>query len=159
FLTVDSHERHGSAAVVADHCGGLATGHYALDSDDIDALLARFTPYRHQAGHPDVHALERLRAMRFRTHPVPGHGHPPVVAVLVDADAPPATAVDVYLRLHLLSLRRMRPRSLNLDGAFGKLNTNVWTTTGVIDQQRFDEIQREQTLAGEPLVVLLQDKF
>jgi 2,3,4,5-tetrahydropyridine-2-carboxylate N-succinyltransferase len=42
---------------------------------------------------------------------------------------------------------------------FGKLNTNVWTTEGVVDQARFEEIQREQMLAGQPLVVLLQDKF
>jgi 2,3,4,5-tetrahydropyridine-2-carboxylate N-succinyltransferase len=159
FLAVSFQENFGSAALVADHFGGLTTGHRSLEPADIDALLDRYTPYRGEAGHPNVEALERLAAGFPRPHRFPGHGYQPVVAVVMDAGDAPASAVDVYLRLHLLSLRRTPPRSLNLDGMFGKLNTNVWTTEGVIDQARFEEIQRERVLAGEPLVVLLQDKF
>jgi len=77
----------------------------------------------------------------------------------MDADDHPNTAADVYLRLHLLSLRLTPPRSLNFDGAFGKLNTNVWTTDGVVDQAQFAGLQSERVLDGRPLVVVLQDKF
>lgn len=42
-------------------------------------------------------------------------------SIVTDTDAAPADAVDVYLRLHLLSHRLAKPRTLNLDGAFGLL--------------------------------------
>ena len=38
------------------------------------------------------------------------------IRLTVDVDAPPASAADVYLRLHLLSHRLAPPRSLDLDG-------------------------------------------
>ena len=43
---------------------------------------------------------------------------------------PPADAHDVYLRLHLLSHRLVRPHGLNLDGVFGLLSNVVWTNVG-----------------------------
>jgi 2,3,4,5-tetrahydropyridine-2-carboxylate N-succinyltransferase len=159
FLVVNHEESYGSAAVLADVLGGLETGHRTLDPDTLDALLERFAPYVGVSGHANVAALERLRAAYPRAHKFEGHAYQPVLAVLLDAGDAPSTAVDVYLRLHLLSMRRTPPRSLNLDGQFGKLNNNVWTTEGVIDQERFEEIQQRRTLEGEPLVVLLQDKF
>jgi 2,3,4,5-tetrahydropyridine-2,6-dicarboxylate N-succinyltransferase len=159
FLVVNHEESFGTAAVVADHFGPLETGHRALSAHDLDALLGRLAPYQDEPGHPNVDALERLRAVYPREHGFPGHGYQPVVAVIASADDPPMSAVDAYLRLHLLSMRRMPPRSLNLDGMFGKLNTNVWTTEGVVDQACFDELQAQRTLEGRPLVVLIQDKF
>ena len=44
--------------------------------------------------------------------------------------APPADAADVYLRLHLLSHRLVRPHEINLDGVFGLLANVVWTNFG-----------------------------
>ena len=134
FLVVNHEESYGTVAALADHLGELVTGHRPLTPTTSTRSLARLAPYRGQPGHANIDALERLRANYPREHPFAGHGYQPVAAVLVDADDPPATAVDVYLRLHLLSMRRMPPRSLNLDGQFGKLNTNVWTTEGVVDQ-------------------------
>lgn len=159
FSTVNWDESPGTAAMLADHFGPLTTGHHALGPDDLDALLARFTPFRGEDGHANVEVLEHLRRSFPKPHAFDGHGFQPVVAVLMAADDAPTTAVDVYFRLHLLSHCKTPPRSLNLDGAFGLLNTNVWTTEGVIDHARFDEIQRARTLDGRPLVVLLQDKF
>jgi 2,3,4,5-tetrahydropyridine-2-carboxylate N-succinyltransferase len=56
-------------------------------------------------------------------------------------------------------MRKTPPHSLNLDGQFGKVNTNVWTTEGVISQDRFAAIQARRSMEGRPLTVLLQDKF
>jgi len=56
-----------------------------------------------------------------------------VVAVrtgLLSLAAPPADAYDVYLRLHLLSTRLVRPHGVNLDGQFGLLANVVWTNHG-----------------------------
>ena len=47
-----------------------------------------------------------------------------IVAVrtqITDLSAPPADAYDVWLRLHLLSHRLIRPHDANLDGLFGLL--------------------------------------
>src|SRR6185437_9458342 len=45
-----------------------------------------------------------------------------VLRTVIDLDAAPADPPDVYLRLHLLSHRLVRPRELNLDGVFRVLN-------------------------------------
>ncbi|TCO58581.1 2,3,4,5-tetrahydropyridine-2,6-dicarboxylate N-succinyltransferase [Actinocrispum wychmicini] len=45
------------------------------------------------------------------------------------ADAP-HDAYDVYLRLHLLSYRLVRPNTVSLDGIFGLLANVVWTNHG-----------------------------
>ncbi|MEV4395501.1 2,3,4,5-tetrahydropyridine-2,6-dicarboxylate N-succinyltransferase [Nonomuraea sp. NPDC049607] len=56
-----------------------------------------------------------------------------VVAVrtgLAKLSEPPVDAHDVYLRLHLLSHRLVRPHGVNLDGQFGLLANVVWTNFG-----------------------------
>lgn len=46
-------------------------------------------------------------------------------------DEPPCDIYDVYLRLHLLSHRLVKPRSINLSGYIGLLNHEVaWTSRG-----------------------------
>ena len=52
------------------------------------------------------------------------------VKVMIDLDEPPANTPDAYLRLHLLSHRLSRPRTLNLDGIFAALPNVVWTSAG-----------------------------
>ncbi|OZG62719.1 2,3,4,5-tetrahydropyridine-2,6-carboxylate N-succinyltransferase [Bifidobacterium lemurum] len=45
-------------------------------------------------------------------------------------DEPIVDAADAYLRLHLLSMRLVKPNTMNLDGIFGKLTNVVWTNFG-----------------------------
>lgn len=158
FLTVNWRENFGTAAIVARHLAGLVTGHRLLERNVIDAMLDDLGDFRGQSGHANVEALVRLRGLP-RPHAFPGQDVKPMVAVIMRSEDAPATAGDVYLRLHLLSLRRAAPLSLNLDGAFARLNTNVWTTEGVVDQARFEYLQGERSLQGRPLVSVLQDKF
>lgn len=158
FLTVNFRANLGTAAVLARHLGELATGHLRLDQAIIMAVLDDLAAFREEPGHANVEALERLMGLP-RAHVFPGHTLQAVAVFLMGADDCPATAADVYLRLHLLSLRHMPPRSLNFNGAFGKLNTNVWTTEGIVDQIQFPDLQAQRALEGRPLVVLLQDKF
>ena len=42
-----------------------------------------------------------------------------VTVSIADLSAAPTDALDVYLRLHLLSHRLVTPHSINLDGIFG----------------------------------------
>ncbi|MPY94798.1 MAG: 2,3,4,5-tetrahydropyridine-2,6-dicarboxylate N-succinyltransferase [Acidimicrobiia bacterium] len=81
------------------------------------------------------------------------------VSVVVDLDAPPADAADVYLRLHLLSHRVVAPHGLNLDGVFGLLENVVWTTLGPCDVETFGAVRLDLLAAGVPVTVLGVDKF
>ena len=56
--------------------------------------------------------------------------HIKAVRVLIDTTDKPNGASDAYLRLHLLSHRIMRPRTINLDGMFGQLTNVAWTNIG-----------------------------
>jgi 2,3,4,5-tetrahydropyridine-2-carboxylate N-succinyltransferase len=81
-----------------------------------------------------------------------------VVTVEIDLTAPPADAVDAYLRLHLLSHRLVRPHGQNLDGIFGVLSNVAWTNHGPCPVDDF-EATRARLRARGPVQVLGVDKF
>jgi 2,3,4,5-tetrahydropyridine-2-carboxylate N-succinyltransferase len=76
----------------------------------------------------------------------------------IDLDAPPADAVDAYLRLHLLSHRLVQPRGLNLDGIFGVLANVVWTSVGPCVVEDFERTRLALRRKG-PVHVFGVDKF
>jgi 2,3,4,5-tetrahydropyridine-2-carboxylate N-succinyltransferase len=82
-----------------------------------------------------------------------------VRTVIEELAQPPADAADVYLRLHLLSHRLVRPNGLNLDGVFGFLPTVVWTNLGPCEVDGFEETRRRARLAGHQIHVFGVDKF
>ena len=79
--------------------------------------------------------------------------------ITVDTDAAPADTVDVYLRLHLLSHRLAKPRTLNLDGAFGLLTNVAWTNLGPVLPDRVEEVRWQERNSGRILTVHGLDKF
>ena len=79
--------------------------------------------------------------------------------ITIDTDVAPADAVDVYLRLHLLSHRLAKPRSLNLDGAFGLLTNVAWTNLGPVLPDRVEEVRWQERNSGRILTVHGLDKF
>ncbi len=79
--------------------------------------------------------------------------------VIADLDDPPTSAADVYLRLHLLSHRLIRPHGCNLDGLFGLLTNVVWTSHGACPLDGFEEIRLELMAAHGHVSVLSVDKF
>ena len=85
--------------------------------------------------------------------------HHEVVLAVIDLDAAPADVPDAYLRLHLLSYRLVAPRTINLDGIFGVLPNNVWTTAGPLRVEDYPEAAVAARIAGAPFTVLLIDKF
>ncbi len=82
-----------------------------------------------------------------------------VVARRVDLTAPPADAVDVYLRLHLLSTRLVRPNTVDLTGVFGLLATVVWTDAGPCPVEDFETVRLRLLTARRGGRVLGVDKF
>lgn len=84
-----------------------------------------------------------------------------VVAVrttIADLSAAPVDAHDVYLRLHLLSHRLVRPHSVSLEGQFALLSNVVWTNHGPAAVDGF-EITRAKLRARGPVTVYSIDKF
>ncbi|MGQ0842468.1 2,3,4,5-tetrahydropyridine-2,6-dicarboxylate N-succinyltransferase [Actinokineospora sp.] len=75
-----------------------------------------------------------------------------------DLDLPPADAHDVYLRLHLLSARLVRPHGQNLDGIFGLLANVVWTNHGPCAVEGF-EVTRLRLRSRGHVTVFGIDKF
>ncbi|MFE9743422.1 2,3,4,5-tetrahydropyridine-2,6-dicarboxylate N-succinyltransferase [Saccharothrix saharensis] len=73
------------------------------------------------------------------------------------ADAPTST-YDVWLRLHLLSARLVRPHGANLDGVFGLLNNVVWTNFGPCAVEGFEQTRLRLRGRG-PVTVYGIDKF
>jgi 2,3,4,5-tetrahydropyridine-2,6-dicarboxylate N-succinyltransferase len=82
-----------------------------------------------------------------------------VVSLSISLNDPPASALDVYLRLHLLSLRFVKPHGQNLDGIFGSLPNVVWTNHGPYPVDGF-ELHRLRLMAqGLTVNVNGVDKF
>jgi 2,3,4,5-tetrahydropyridine-2-carboxylate N-succinyltransferase len=77
------------------------------------------------------------------------------IASLTD---PPVDAHDVYLRLHLLSSRLVKPHEANLDGVFGLLSNVVWTNHGPCPVDGFESVRLALRARG-PVTVFGVDKF
>jgi 2,3,4,5-tetrahydropyridine-2-carboxylate N-succinyltransferase len=82
-----------------------------------------------------------------------------VELVEIDLDAAPASTQDVWLRLHLLSHRLVRPHGQNLDGIFGLLTNVVWTSAGPCAVEGFELTRARLQAAGRHVTVYGVDKF
>jgi len=93
-----------------------------------------------QQGHDELRRVE-LRAITVR----------------IDLDQAPESTADAYLRLQLLSHRLVRPNELNLEGIFGLLPNNAWTSAGPMPADDYATRLPELRRAGLTAVGI--DKF
>ncbi|MFZ3391956.1 2,3,4,5-tetrahydropyridine-2,6-dicarboxylate N-succinyltransferase [Rhodococcus sp. 7Tela_A2] len=77
---------------------------------------------------------------------------------IADLSAPPVDTHDVYLRLHLLSHRLVKPHGQSLDGIFGLLANVVWTNYGPCAVENFETVRSRLRIRG-PVTVFGVDKF
>ncbi|MEC3916710.1 2,3,4,5-tetrahydropyridine-2,6-dicarboxylate N-succinyltransferase [Nocardia sp. CDC160] len=113
------------------------TGSKRLDASDVE--YAKF------ADAVGVDEARRVETVVVRT-------------TIADLSAAPVDTHDVYLRLHLLSHRLIRPHGANLDGQFGLLANVVWTNFGPCSLEEF-ELTRLKLRARGPVTVYGVDKF
>ena len=106
---------------------------------------------------PNPGAADDLQPL-YRTDEIRGVTSSPV-SLAIETDAAPHDAADVYLRLHLLSHRLMRPRTINLDGAFGLLTNVAWTNLGPVAIATVDAVRIRARTGGQMLTVHSIDKF
>ncbi|QEM80622.1 2,3,4,5-tetrahydropyridine-2,6-dicarboxylate N-succinyltransferase [Halomonas binhaiensis] len=83
----------------------------------------------------------------------------PLVATFLAEDTPPQNAAEVYLKLHLLSHRLVKPHGLDLNGMFGLLRNIAWSNEGAIDIEELPARQLKARLEGRALSVDCVDKF
>jgi 2,3,4,5-tetrahydropyridine-2-carboxylate N-succinyltransferase len=81
------------------------------------------------------------------------------VELSIDLAEKPKDATDVFLRLHLISHRLVKPHGLNLDGVFALLSNVVWTSAGACEVEGFDKVRRGLQNKYGNLTVYSVDKF
>lgn len=151
------------AAVLTYLYGPLETGHYFMTRSELGEISRCYEPFLFIPNNIRALKIQKriTKANPYLERDNYNHRCEPVVVVINDLAEAPKTAADVYLRLYLLSLRHVKPHGVNLDGMFGLLNLNVWTSIGVFDANHYHEEITEQLVysaKGLP-TVFLQDKI
>ncbi len=81
------------------------------------------------------------------------------ISIQIELDQAPKDVPDAYLRLHLLSMRKVKPNQINLDNIFAILPNLVWTSCGPCSVENFETI-RLQLLEKYPAMSIYGvDKF
>ena len=173
FPAPNCDENFGTAAVlakVAGHRAGSAS--YRLEAAQLEVALAAFAPFVGDGKrHPNIDALVQLRDIlrrgeqsreRYQRGEV-GLDHvlprAVVVTFLGDLKDKPISVHDAYLRLHLLSTRKVKPHGLSLEGLFGTLTNVVWTDRGPFAVDNFELVRGLLRSQGVELCVHGIDKF
>lgn len=83
----------------------------------------------------------------------------PLVVTVIEHDSQPTSVPEVYLKLHLISHRLIKPHGTVLDGMFGILPNVAWTNRGAIDINELPAAQLQARIEGNNLSVDCVDKF
>ncbi len=81
-----------------------------------------------------------------------------IIEIEIDISVAPTSTADVYLRLHLLSHRLVKPHGQSLEGIFGLLPNVVWTSFGPCLNENF-ELTRAALGKRGHVTVFGVDKF
>lgn len=142
--------------MTTDHPGAHGFGLATLT--DTGTVLDVWYPEPQLGAADGAHEPESLTGLQ-RTDQIRQVRTVVVHTVIDDLAAAPTDAYDVYLRLHLLSHRLVRPHGLNLDGQFGLLTNVVWTSIGPCAVDGFEATRARARAAGQHLAVTSIDKF
>ncbi len=102
---------------------------------------------------PEIETIQALASKRANPHPVS------LLVTLLAEDTAVRSTPGAYLKLHLLSLRMVRPNSMNLEGIYVNLPNVAWSAEGPIDLSELSEQQLKARLEGRTLDILSVDKF
>jgi 2,3,4,5-tetrahydropyridine-2-carboxylate N-succinyltransferase len=166
-------ENFGTAAIlarVAGHKSGAAS--YRLTLDQLREARSAFAPFEKDGkSHPNITALSQMIGTLERLGRDAGRyergettldkvlPREVVVTFVADLAAKPVDAHDAYLRLHLLSTRKVKPHGQSLDGVFGLLSNVVWTNVGPFAVDGFEETRGLLRSQGVEVRVHSVDKF
>ncbi len=156
-------------AVAPRPTGAVAAGLATVTEDG--TVLDTWFPAPELTAEPGPSGTERLSAERAAEllgeaapkalGPDPRRGVEIVAVrtVIASLDEKPIDTHDVYLRLHLLSHRLVRPHGQNLDGMFGLLANVAWTSLGPVAVNQLETVRLNARAEGLHLAVTSVDKF
>ena len=78
---------------------------------------------------------------------------------IIETDTIPVSTPEIYLKLHLISHRLVKPHQVNLCGIFALLPNVAWTNEGAIDLKELASRQLKYRTNGKLLSVNSVDKF
>lgn len=132
---------------IASNTLGYQGGNQAIEADA--AQMTQFAEALRSAGQDDQARLAEKAAGSKR----------PAVVTLLDTDDTASSTPEVYLKLHLISHRLVKPHGLKLDGIFGLLPNVAWTNEGAIDLNELADRQMDARTEDRLLEVKSVDKF
>ena len=145
-VNVGEHPESGAKIQAA---GGVEAGSATLGAEAAERLLET------------IHGVN-AETIRSLLPAVAAGGRVPrtlLVTVIPSLNDAPVDAGDAYLRLHLLSLRYIRPHGANLAGIFALLTNVAWTSAGPVAADELAEARVAAYARGEQLTVYGVDKF
>ncbi|MCB5907268.1 2,3,4,5-tetrahydropyridine-2,6-dicarboxylate N-succinyltransferase [Streptomyces pinistramenti] len=149
--------------------GAVAAGLATVTPDG--TVLDTWFPAPELAASPGPAGTERLTGERAAEllgaaapkavgpDPVRGVEVVAVRTVIASLDDKPLDAHDVYLRLHLLSHRLVKPHGQSLEGQFGLLANVAWTSLGPVPVDQLETVRLNARAEGLHLQVTSVDKF
>jgi 2,3,4,5-tetrahydropyridine-2-carboxylate N-succinyltransferase len=166
-------ENFGTAAIlarVAGHTSGSKS--YVLGEAQLEEALRAFKPFLADGKpHANIDALTQLLATLRNTAKLAARyaagetsldrvlPRQVVVTFIGDLAQKPIDAHDAYLRLHLLSTRKVKPHGQSLEGVFGLLSNVVWTNVGPFSPEGFETVRSVLRSQGVETRVHSVDKF
>ena len=156
-------ENGGTAAALASitERGMDGVGTYVFEDWARSELGNVFELFDDGGTHANIEAFRAINADK----PGPGLHHKaaqpvPVVVFINDLGQEAVDVGDVYLRLHLLSHRKVQPQQINLGGIFDKLKNLAWTSHGVFLPEDMNTVHSEVLMTeGKMVQVFCLDKF
>jgi 2,3,4,5-tetrahydropyridine-2,6-dicarboxylate N-succinyltransferase len=135
-------------SIVTTHCaykGGNKT--IELKNIDITKLHQHFVDTKHNA------------SASFCQDIINHQKQENAVICILEHDSPIQDTAEAYLKLQLLSHRKVKPHDINLNNLFSVLPNVAWTNHGAIALDELESRQLEARLQGKKISVESIDKF
>ncbi|EAJ8897667.1 2,3,4,5-tetrahydropyridine-2,6-carboxylate N-succinyltransferase [Campylobacter upsaliensis] len=121
-----------------------------LKLEDIDFALSCFKPFLEEEGHKNIDLLKIIKD-KFKDDEF--------AFVCLFEDQAPLSVESVYLKLYLLSSKKVPLRGLNLNGAFGLLHNVAWSEDKPIELKYLRENEMRLKMSKQYPKIDFVDKF
>lgn len=121
-----------------------------LKLEDIDFALSCFKPFLEEEGHKNIDLLKIIKD-KFKDDEF--------AFVCLFEDFEPLSVESVYLKLYLLSSKKVPLRGLNLNGAFGLLHNVAWSENKPIELEYLRENEMRLKMSRQYPKIDFVDKF
>ncbi|MBZ7948894.1 tetrahydrodipicolinate N-succinyltransferase N-terminal domain-containing protein [Campylobacter molothri] len=121
-----------------------------LKMEDIEFALSCFKPFLEEEGHKNIDLLKLIKE-KFKDDEF--------AFVCLFEDKEPLSVESVYLKLYLLSTKKVPLRSINLNGAFGLLSNVAWSDNKPIELDYLRENEMRLKMTNQYPKIDFVDKF